>query len=680
MAENRQSVDAVLRRAEAHARQGELGKAAQLCKAILAQFPTHARASAMLAAVRAARAGRQAAGNAKAGGQGVAQGGASGNPQAELNDLIALHQQGRSGEVQKRAAALAAKFPRNPIIPNLLGASFAATGHSDDAMASFRRALSIDPKFFPAHTNLGVELARAGRVEEAAAEHSAALRIKPDYVEAHHNLGNCLRRLGRLADAADCFRRVLELQPSLVEAHRSLGAVLSDLGRSAEAVEHLASAVEMTPDDAELRNNLGVALNAAGRHDEAIACYRDVLRQKPDLGEAFTNLCELYEKANDVDELRSAVAQRQSGSDSADAYLAYWQAVLAYRDGNFPEARDHLESIASGQLAPKVRLQRSELLGNVYDRLGDYDRAFSRFTEANGLAAEWQSAHRHDRAGYMDALSMLNESWSGAPLAPWAGATSDRDPVPLAFLVGFPRSGTTLLDTMLGGHSKIAVLEELPTVDRLRAALGRLPTFEALNALSEAEVLQMRSSYLEEAAQHGGEVGAGKLVVDKLPLNLVNAGLIHRVFPEAKFILALRHPCDCVLSCYIQRFRLNDAMANFLDLGNAAGLYDQAMSLWRVFEQKLGLVSATVRYENLVADPRPEIEPLLGFLGLDWQDSVLEHRSTALSRGRIHTPSYNQVTEELYAHASGRWENYRAQMAPVLPVLGPWASELGYSV
>jgi hypothetical protein len=245
-------------------------------------------------------------------------------------------------------------------------------------------------------------------------------------------------------------------------------------------------------------------------------------------------------------------------------------------------------------------------------------------------------------------------------------------------MVGFPRSGTTLLDTVLRSHPDIVVVEEMPLIERVKTELGQPPTFATLDALEPDGILRLRAAYLDELRHHLGDGLKDRLVVDKLPLNLVNAGLIHRVFPEAKFIVALRHPCDCVLSCFMQNFRLNDAMANFLDLKQAARLYDLAMTLWMQYQQKLGLDVGYLKYEDLVLDLRSATEPLLGFLGLKWDDALMNYQETALSRGRINTPSYNQVTQKLYTQASGRWQNYRAQMAPVLPILEPWSEQWGY--
>ncbi|MGZ8997692.1 MAG: sulfotransferase family protein, partial [Allosphingosinicella sp.] len=245
---------------------------------------------------------------------------------------------------------------------------------------------------------------------------------------------------------------------------------------------------------------------------------------------------------------------------------------------------------------------------------------------------------------------------------------------PPIFLVGFPRSGTTLLDTMLMGHPVLHVLEEEPILQRVGYSLG---DFERLPSLDDAEVERLRALYFEELDRFDPAASA-KIVVDKLPLNILGAPLIHRLFPDARFIFAQRHPCDVVLSCFMQNFELNAAMANFLDLGDSARLYDQVLAFWERCRALFPLNVHVLRYEALVEDVEAELRPLIDFLDLPWDERLLDHQATAASRGAISTPSYAQVAEPIYKRASGRWERYRAQMEEVLPILMPWAERLGY--
>jgi hypothetical protein len=200
----------------------------------------------------------------------------------------------------------------------------------------------------------------------------------------------------------------------------------------------------------------------------------------------------------------------------------------------------------------------------------------------------------------------------------------------------------------------------------------------ALAELSEAQIAQLRKTYFDEVAHHI-ELRPGNLLVDKMPLNTVNVHLIWRVFPQAKFILAIRHPCDVCFSCFMQNFRINEAMASFFSLDSAARTYDAVMRTWLEAAARLPLDFHRIRYEDLVADFEGETRALLTFLGVGWDDQVLGHTEHAIRRGTINTPSYHQVTQPIYAHAKFRWKRYASQFAPVMPTLKPYIEYFGYT-
>lgn len=190
-------------------------------------------------------------------------------------------------------------------------------------------------------------------------------------------------------------------------------------------------------------------------------------------------------------------------------------------------------------------------------------------------------------------------------------------------------------------------------------------------------VARARKAYVDELSRHVPPDSTG-LVVDKHPMNMLRLAVLHAIFPNAKVLFAQRHPCDCVLSGFMQSFQLNHAMASFLDVADAADLYDASMTMWTRSRDAIPHAIHPVVYERLTADPGAELRPALQFLGLDWRDELLDHQATAKSRGLITTASYDQVVQPLSRTPSGRWRRYRKQLEPVLPVLLPWAERLGY--
>lgn len=169
-------------------------------------------------------------------------------------------------------------------------------------------------------------------------------------------------------------------------------------------------------------------------------------------------------------------------------------------------------------------------------------------------------------------------------------------------------------------------------------------------------------------------------MVDKNPLLMARMALVHRLFPDARVVFVERHPCDSVLSCFMSNFQLNGAMRSFTSIGEAARTYDAVFDYWTRCESLLPLAVHRVRYERMVEDLEAEMRPLLGFLGLPWDPDVLDNRKSAAKREHIRTASYSQVTEPIYRRSKGRWERYRAQLEPILPILAPWAERMGYEV
>jgi len=320
---------------------------------------------------------------------------------------------------------------------------------------------------------------------------------------------------------------------------------------------------------------------------------------------------------------------------------------------------------------------QEQLRGQFLDGLGDVDGAFAAFSEMNRLFREDPSNPVERGRIYRDELRSDDERVGFAWFSSWHDLPPPDDgrmsPV---FLVGFPRSGTTLLDTMLMGHAGVEVMEEKPPLRKVELQAGGL---DALVGMTVEQRNAFRTAYFDEAARWA-ELRSDSLLVDKSPLHMNKVPLIRRLFPDARFILALRHPCDCVLSCFITPFRLNNAMASFVDLDTSAEFYDLSFSHWKHCTDVIPMPVHSVRYEDVVEDAEGQLRALLNFLDLEWSDNVLDHERTARSRGLISTASYAQVTEGLYTRAKGRWEKYRAHMAPVLPVLKPWAEYFRYEV
>ncbi|HEY5711484.1 MAG TPA: sulfotransferase [Allosphingosinicella sp.] len=569
----------------------------------------------------------------------------------------------------REAEAALRRDPDNGGLLRLQGYILQSQERHAEAADCYARVVVKDPNDWEIWNNLGNARRAAGDRDGAIAALAEARALRPDLAAIHYNLGVSLAEAGRLEDGALAFAEAARRAPDNPGPLLELGKALRHLGRHQDALAPLEAAAQLSPGAPDPRLERARALSGLGRFDESDAAYRSALNAQPGLAAAFLERGQLLERGNKLERLPALLAEA-AGQGVAAADLSYLSALALERDGKVADA------LVAAQAAPEGDDpgRKAQLVGRLADRLGDAATAFAAYREMNRVASEGRDAAACDPAGYRDHVAALRDMMTPAYAAAWRpGGPGEGRPAPV-FLVGFPRSGTTLLDTLLMGHPAIHVLEEEPLLQRAGEALG---DFARLPALDEAETERLRALYFD-ALDVFDPQAKGKMIVDKLPLNLLGAPLIHRLFPDAKLIFAGRHPCDVVLSCFMQNFDLNDAMANFLDLGYAARLYDLVMSFWTRARDVLPLDVHEVRYEDVVADKEAALRGLVAFLGLDWDPAVLDHQKTAAARGPIITPSYAQVAQPIYTRAKGRWERYREQMAPVLPILAPWAVKMGY--
>ncbi len=545
------------------------------------------------------------------------------------------------------------------------------------AAAAYRRVVGAVPDDWESWNNLGNALAAAGAgvgansPEEAVSALRRAADLCPDSGPIQLNLAAALAEAGRPEEAVDVLGRFSRVHPDDPKPLIERAALLRHLYRDEEALEVLGQAAAASPGDAALRVQLGDELMAAFRFDEAERVLRDALAIERDRSDAYLKLALLLEHTNREQEMPmlSREAERAGADTGAIRMIG---AMVCWREQRLEDGLALLREVPE-DVEP---IRRVQLEGQFRDRLGDVEGAFAAFTAMNRLfkldPSQPEARGQAARAALRDDKATVTPAY----YARWRAAGPSAAPRSPAFLVGFPRSGTTLLDTMLMGHPDVQVLEERPPLREVEAKLGGL---DRLAELDGEAVAALRDDYFA-AVGRCIALRPDALLIDKSPLHMNKVPLIHRLFPDARFILALRHPCDAVLSCFMTAFRLNDAMASFLDLATSAEFYDLSFSHWQNCTSLMPVAVHAVRYEDVVDDTEAELRSLLAYLGLEWQSSVIDHVQTARVRGLITTASYAQVTERLYRRASGRWERYRSQLEAVLPLLAPWAEEFGYSV
>ncbi len=523
---------------------------------------------------------------------------------------------------------------------------------------------------------------KAGRLERARTFYREYLAARPNCAGGHHLFGLLTIQMGRMDEAVGMFRRAVELNPAFAEAHNNLGNALQQTGDAPGAMAAFRRAVASDPGLFDAHYNLAGALRAAGDGEAAEKSYRRALEIIPDNAPALGNLAALLEGLNRTEDAQT-MAEKGLEAAPSDPLLNLTAAKLDRRAGKLKAGIERLTALLAHHLDQDMETGARFELGHLYDRAGRADDAYGQFARANRMQRRKSRAQGIDKNRYLAAVEILSSRFSRDWVAGWTTVAADgaaRTPV---FMVGFPRSGTTLLDRILRGHSKITVMEEKSPVTDMRNAAARLPGGypECLAGLSADDIGNLRRVYFDSAAKHVDleALKDGYILADKMPLNIVDAGLIVRVFPGARFILSLRHPADVALSCFMQAFAVNEPMANFFTLDDAARLYAEVMGLWRRYLDIMPIARHAIRYEDLVEDADGEVRRVLDFLKLDWQPEVLDFAVRARERGAVSTPSYHQVAEPIYSRGSGRRRRYADYLAPVMGRLGPFIEEFDYA-
>jgi len=584
---------------------------------------------------------------------------------------MALVQSGASGDALDLCDPMQADRDPSCRLWRVRGYILQQQGDPAGAARAYERVVAAAPNDFESWNNLGNALGLSGDAAGGIVALDRAARLRPDILPIRINLGTAMVEADRIAEAVTVFERCTKDFPNDAKAFAELGAAFGHLYRSQDAVDAFTAALALTPDDPDLLVSLGENQAALWDLESAEAAFRKAIAIDPVHGRAYVQLAILFEQTNRSSAFAALLAQAEQKGATEDV-LNFVRALAYRRERKFAEGLVAIEAVPE-DMQP---IRRWQIIGELNDRLDRPKEAFAAFEEMNRLHVIDPSDPVRRAHGFRASLNAERALVTPEWYAGWHPASPPLERAAPVFLVGFPRSGTTLLDTLLMGHDNVQVLEERPPLREIEVSVGGI---ESLADLDPGDIVELRREYFREVRKHI-DLRPDSLLVDKFPMHMNKVPLIHRLFPEARFILAQRHPCDVVLSCYMTSFRINNAMVNFLDLRDAASTYDLSFSYWEQCCAVMPIRFHTLVYEQLVDDQERELRPLFDFLGLNWQAESLDHQRTAAERGTIITASYSQVTEPIYRRAAGRWERYREQMAEVLPILRPWAEKMGYAV
>ena len=536
-----------------------------------------------------------------------------------------------------------------------LGNALRQRGLLGEAVTATRRAIMLDPRLSVAHNNLGLVLAALGQREQAVASYQQALLLNPKYVEALNNLGHVLRDLGARREALALYARALELEPGRAENHCNLGNALVEMRRIDEAAESFRHALALQPDYAKAHLCLATILRVQQRTADAELSCQTALAIEPNYVEALSLLGELR-----ADRGRFAEAEELfQRSITIDPDFAFGFLCLAtHRKMTAANTawREGAEALLAKRLSLAQEISLHYALGKYYDDVRHYDSAFGHYRQANELTKRYGSTY--NRAKLTEQVDHVIRNFDAEFIRHCHKAGSPSE-LPV-FIIGMPRSGTSLTEQILASHPAVFGAGELSFWD------SAFPAYQKAEIDGKgADLLPgMAGDYLKLVMTLSGEA---QRVVDKMPPNFFYAGLIHTVFPQARIIHLQRHPIDTCLSIYFQNFFKMGPYANDLsDLAHYYGEYSRVTAHWRAVLPKTTLLE--IPYESLIEDQEGWTRRMLDFIGLPWDPRCLDFHQTERT---VLTASKWQVRQKLNRASLGRWNNYQKFLGPLQCLVSP---------
>ncbi len=584
------------------------------------------------------------------------------------------------GNLKKAEFFLRKSIEINPKdINNLvnLGCVLKDLGNSKQAEEYLRCALEINPRYDFALINLGAVLNELEEIDEGEQLLKKALEINPNSPTALNNLGNILSKKNDDKDAEHCYRKAIAIKSDFSLAYNNLASLLSKKGNFIEAEKFTEKAINFNSKFELAYVNLGTIKIDLGKLSEAEELFLSAIEINENYGYAYASLFRLYEKTNNIKELKNKLETLKENKNITNEILMF-KARVYFREKDYTKAKKSIDQISNEwtkNIDHHTNLLYWSYKAFIEEKVKNYDEAFQCF-EKSQLNLKYEVFNPKIFQNYIHTYrkNLDNKQFLAK------NETSKKFESSPVFLIGFPRSGTTLLDTILRSHPEIDVLEEKPIINSVEQIIKNKYKYslDELHKLSTNDLDFLRIKYLENLKNNSDSNKEAKTLIDKFPFQTVCLPLINLLFPKSKIIFAHRHPYDTVLSCFQQTFEPNYAMANLRSIESASEIYDLTMSMWLDYKDKLKIDYVTSKYEDLVNDFDNHILRILDFLGISWDENIKNYRNTAYKREKINTPSSSQVIQPLYKSSIEKWTNYRNYFKNSNQYLDKWKTHFKY--
>jgi tetratricopeptide (TPR) repeat protein len=561
--------------------------------------------------------------------------------QAYFNLGLILKKMGRLNEaVQAYTKAIYLK-PNFPEAYNNMGNLLKETGSLDEAIQYYAQAINLKPEFAQAYNNMGSALKQVGRLHEAESNYVNAILLNPNFADAHYNKGVILNELGRFDEAKESFFQAISLKPSHAKAYYNLGNTLKKLGKLDEAEKKYSHAIKLKPDFAEAYNNLGVILKQNGKLDEAESIFGQAIAIRPNFAESYNNLGNVLKslgKLNDSKESYSQAIKLKPEFAEAHRNLSAMK-TFKFKDDQYLKMLEiYFDENASEEQLCHINFG----LAKACEDLRNFKQAYEHYSKGNMIRKKQLNYNINQDIDLFNQIKSHNQKIS---LNSLEHNDSIYYPKPI-FIVGMPRSGTSLVEQIISSHSQIMGAGELPFIVKFGESLAR-----GLAQINSNSLFEFRMKYLKELQK----IAKGKpMVTDKMPQNFCYIGLISAAIPEAKIIHVKRNPAAVCWANYKQYFISNKIgfCYSLDDVVNYHKLYENLMGFWSSY---LSQRIYELNYELLVERQESETKCLIDYLEIGWDEKCL---SPEKNKRSVATASNVQIRKKVYQGSSQQWKNY----------------------
>ena len=538
-------------------------------------------------------------------------------PQDQLNKLAEQYYSGQTSQVIRTCQKLLKTYKHSLALLNLLGAALQAKGKFKEAVRVYNQMIQINPDYFDAHYNHALASQNLGRFDNAVISYNKSIQLKPDYVEAYNNIGFVFQRLGQSDNAINSYNKAIQHKPDYAEAYNNLGIIFQNTNRVDKAIKNYKKAIELEPDYAEAYNNLGTLFQSINQPNKAIKNYKKAIQINPDYAKSHRNL-----------------------------------SLLKKYQANDPQIKLMENMLSDSRFGISNKAHLGFALAKAYEDLSEYDKSFKYLKQGNNLR---KKELNYDINYDKKLTSKIKEIFSKRNLDINIQDTDDTLKQPI-FIVGMPRSGTSLVEQIISSHAKVYGAGELETMGQIVK-----PIISNLNnsAPSKDNIQSIHDEYLDTlTALNVSE----KIVTDKMPRNFQWIGFILSAFPNAKIIHLNRNPIAVCWSNYKHYFSSNGNgyTYNLNDLVKFYELYTDLMSFWNErFSDRI----YNLCYEDLVENQELETQKLLKFCDLEWDEQCLNFHET---KRIVKTASSSQVRKKIYKGSSEAWKKYEKHLQPLV--------------